>query len=236
MMKDYITWKGINSHTVGITITELPEIILPEERVTFTDIPGLSGSLAQTEGTDVYKDITLAVKCYCSDPTPAAVSAIAAYFRGSGRLELPNRPDGYYEARVVNQIQFTKILRGNTPRSFTVNFRCKPFLRLYSGENEQEVTNGSFLLNPTGVQAKPLITITGSGDITLLVGTRIIQLNSIEDGIVLDSELQEAYYGNELKNTQMTGEFPVLGAGNTAISWTGGNVNSVTVFPRWVAL
>ena len=235
-MKDYIIWKGVNSRTVGITVTELPEIVLPEERVTFTDVPGLSGSLTQTEGTDVYKDITLSVKCYCPSPTPQSVQAIAGYFRGSGRLELLNRPDGYYEARVINQIPFTKILRGNTPRTFTVSFRCKPFLRLYSGETEQEVTSGSFLLNPTGIQAKPLITITGSGDITLLVGTRIIQLTDIEDGITLDSELQEAYYGNELKNTQMTGEFPVLGAGNTAISWTGGNVTSVKVTPRWVAL
>ena len=135
-MKDYIIWKGINSRTIGITVTDLPEIILPEERVTFTDVPGLSGSLAQTEGVDVYKDITLAVKCYCPDPTPAAVAMIAAYFRGAGRLELPNRPDGYYEARIVNQIAFAKILRGNTPRTFTVNFRCKPFLHLYDGENE----------------------------------------------------------------------------------------------------
>ena len=235
-MKDYMTWKGINSRTIGITVTELPEIVLPEERVTFTDVPGLSGSLTQTEGVDVYKDITLAVKCYVQSPTPQSVQTIAGYFRGSGRLELPNRPDGYYEARVINQIPFSKILRGNTPRTFTVNFRCKPFLRLYSGEEEQDITSGSFLLNPTGIQAKPLITITGSGDITLLVGTRIIQLNGIEDGIVLDSELQEAYYGSTLMNTKMTGEFPVLGAGNTAISWTGGSVTSVTVKPRWVAL
>ena len=235
-MKDYITWKGINSRTVGITVTDLPEIILPEERVTFTDVPGLSGSLTQTEGTDVYKDVTLAVKCYCPDPTLAAVGEIAAYFRGSGRLELPSRLDGYYEARVINQIPFAKVLRGNEPRTFTVNFRCKPFLRLYSGETAQEITSGSFLLNPTGIQAKPLITVTGSGDITLLVGMKIIQLTGIEDGITLDSELQEAYYGNELKNTQMTGEFPVLGAGNTAVSWTGVNVMRVSVTPRWVAL
>ena len=161
-------------------MTELPEIILPEERVTFTDVPGLSGSLAQTEGVYVYKDITLTVKFYCPDPTPAAVSAIAAYFRGSGRLELPNRPDGYYEARVVNQIAFAKILRGNAPRMFSVSFRCKPFLHLYNGETEQMITSGSFLLNPTCIQAKPLITITGSGDITLLVGTQIIELKDMK--------------------------------------------------------
>ena len=235
-MKDYIIWKGINSRTVGITVTDLPEIILPEERVTFTDVPGLSGSLSQTEGVDVYKDITLVVKCYCSDPTPAAVIAIGEYFRGSGRLELPNRPEGYYEARVVNQIPFAKILRGNAPRTFTVNFRCKPFLHLYSGEVEQEMQSGDFLLNPTGIQAKPLITITGSGDITLLVGTQIIELEGFEDGIILDSELQEAYWNDTLKNSCMTGEFPVLGEGNTAVSWTGGNVTSVSITPRWVSL
>ena len=235
-MKDYIIWKGINSRTVGITVTELPEIILPEERVTFTDVPGLSGSLAQTEGVDVYKDITLSVKCYCPDSTPAAVAAIAAYFRGAGKLELPNRPDGYYEARVVNQIAFAKILRGNAPRTFSVSFRCKPFLHLYSGEAEQVITSGSFLLNPTGIQAKPLISITGIGDITLLVGTQIIELEGIENGIILDSELQEAYRNDVLKNGCMTGEFPVLGEGNTAISWTGGTVTQVSVIPRWVSL
>ena len=235
-MRDYITWKGINSRTVGITVIELPEIILPEERVTFTDIPGLSGSLTQTEGMDVYKDITLVVKCYCLSPTPQSIQAIAAYFRGGGRLELPSRPDGYYEARVINQIPFAKVLRGNAPRTFTVNFRCKPFLRLYSGETAQEITSGSFLLNPTGIQAKPIITIAGSGDITLLVGMKIIQLTDIEQGITLDSELQEAYYGSTLLNTKMTGEFPVLGVGNTAVSWTGGNVTNVSVTPRWVSL
>ena len=235
-MKDYITWKGISSRTIGITVTELPEIILPEERVTFTDIPGLSGSLAQTEGVDVYKDITLAVKCYCPNPTPAAVMAIAAYFKGSGRLELPSRLDGYYEARVVNQIAFAKILRGNAPRTFTVNFRCKPFLHLYDGEIEQTVNSGDFLHNPTGIQSKPLITITGSGDITLFVGMQIIQLNGIEGGITLDSELQEAYWNGVLKNNDMTGEFPVLDKGNTAISWTGDIVTEVSVIPRWVSL
>ena len=90
--------------------------------------------------------------------------------------------------------------------------------------------------NPTGIQAKPLITITGSGNITLLVGMQIIQLKGITNGIVLDSDLQEAYWENTLKNSSMTGEFPVLGEGRTAISWTGGSVSEVKVTPRWVSL
>jgi phage-related protein len=109
-------------------------------------------------------------------------------------------------------------------------------LHLYEGETEQTINSGDFLHNPTGVQAKPLITITGSGDITLLVGIQIIQLNDIEGGIVLDSELQEAYWNSALKNNCMTGEFPVLSEGNVAISWTGGTVSEVKVTPRWVSL
>ena len=234
-MNDYITFKGVSSATIGITVTELPEIILPEERVTFTDIPGRSGAITQTEGADVYNDITLAVTCFCPDPTPAAVLAIAGYFKGAGHLVLPNRPGGYYEARVINQIEFSKILRGSAPRIFVVNFRCKPLFHLDSGETEVTVESGDFLQNPSGIQARPLITIVGSGDITLLVGTQIIELNDIVNAITIDSELEEAYYNNTLKNGQMTGEFPVLGSGNTAVSWTG-NVSSVSVMPRWVTL
>ena len=163
---------------------------------------------------------------------------MAAYFRGAGKLYLPNRPDGYYEARVINQISFRKILRGRSPRSFTVNFRCKPLFRLYSGETEQTIeTSGASITNPSTVQAKPKITIAGSGDVTLMVGgTQIVELTGIEEGIVLDSEIQEAYWGETLQNSRMSGPFPTLKPGPNAISWSGGTVTSVKITPRWVTL
>ena len=238
-MNDYIIYKGTNSHDIaGLVVTELPEMVIPEERVTFTDVPGLSGSLTQTQGTDVYHDRTLAVECYLRQPTAANIDKVAAYFRSAGKLYLPNRPDGYYEARVINQISFRKILRGRSPRSFTVNFRCKPLFRLYSGETEQTIeTSGASITNPSTVQAKPKITIAGSGDITLMVGgTQIVELTDIEEGIVLDSEIQEAYWGETLQNSKMSGPFPALKPGANAISWSGGTVTSVKITPRWVTL
>ncbi|MBQ6646991.1 MAG: hypothetical protein IJM56_09975, partial [Clostridia bacterium] len=77
-MKDYIGFKGVNSKDVGLIVTEMPEITLPEERVTFTTIPGRSGTLTQREGEDVFNDVTLPVKCYIRRVTEAAVSAISA--------------------------------------------------------------------------------------------------------------------------------------------------------------
>ena len=47
---DNINFKGNDSMAIGLVVTGLPEIVIPEERVTFTNVPGRSGALAQTEG------------------------------------------------------------------------------------------------------------------------------------------------------------------------------------------
>lgn len=77
-----------------------------------------------------------------------------------------------------------------------------------------------------------ILTVTGSGDITLMVGTTIVELTDISGSIVIDSVLQEAYQGNTLMNDHMSGDFPVLKPGANAISWTG-TVTRVVVRPNW---
>lgn len=233
-MNDWFEFKDVSSEAVGLVVTEMPEVIIPEERVTFTAVPGRSGSLSQREGVDVFNDIILPFKCFCADPADSLENGLRAFLRGSGALRYPVRPDGYYQATVINQVELQKILRGHSARDFVVSFRCSPLFRLDEGEEPVSVTSGTFLENPTDVKARPLITITGSGDITLIVGTQIVELTDIEDGISLDCEMQEAYRDGELLNDHMSGDFPLLGTGSTAISWSGGTVTQVVVTPRWV--
>ena len=80
--------------------------------------------------------------------------------------------------------------------------------------------------------SEPILTVTGSGNITLMVGMTIVELEGISGSIVIDSVLQEAYQGNTLMNDHMNGEFPVLKPGANAISWTG-TVTKVAVRPNW---
>ena len=49
-MNDWFEWNGVKCTDYGIYVTELPPPTIPEERVTFTDIPGRSGSLTTLEG------------------------------------------------------------------------------------------------------------------------------------------------------------------------------------------
>lgn len=233
--RDVISFKGALSSAIGIVVTALPDYVIPDERVSFITVPGRNGPLTQREGTDVFNDLTLTVSCYCPEPTPENISNIARYFRGNGRLRLPNRPGGWYEATVMNQIPFKQVLRGSTPRVFDVNFRCNPLFYLDEGETEISLANGDFLVNPTGYTAHPVIEIRGSGDMSITVGTQTVQLTGIDGGIILDGRLQEAYWDGMLENSKMSGPFPVIGEGSIPVTWTGG-VTGVMVTPNWVKI
>ena len=91
------------------------------------------------------------------------------------------------------------------------------------------------LYNPGCVFAEPVITVYGSGDITLMVGTQIVELTGITDSITLDTPAMEAYSGTTSMNSHMRGEFPTLDVDATAISWSG-NVSQVVVQPNWRTL
>jgi phage-related protein len=229
-MQDYFLWNGVDCRQYGIHVSEQPPITIPLERSAQTNVPGRPGSLTQLEGEDVYDDMILSAACFISDP--AQIPAIAAWLKGSGTVTFANRTGGYYKARIANQIPFEKVLRGNPHCSFAVNFRCFPFFYANDAADITVTVSGTVITNPGSVYSEPILTVTGSGDITLMVGTTIVGLTDISEGIVIDSVLQEAYLGNTLMNDHMSGEFPVLRPGMNAISWTG-EVARVVVRPNW---
>ena len=229
-MTDYFIWNGVDCRTKGIHVSELPPITIPLERSKQTNVPGRPGSLTQLEGDDVYDDMILTATCFISDP--AQIPAIAAWLKGKGAVTFANRTGGHYNARIANQIPFEKVLRGNPHCSFAVNFRCYPF---WYQENVSDVTittSGDTITNPGSVYSEPLITVYGSGNITLMVGTTIVELTNVSSSIVLDCALKEAYKGTTLMNDHMSGDFPVLKPGLNAVSWSG-NVTRIVISPRW---
>lgn len=238
-MNDWFEWNGRRCTEFGIHVSEQPSITLPAERATFTNVPGRSGSLTTLEGEDVYDDIVLTATCFISDPS--RISEIAGWLKGGGTITFANRAGGYYQARIINQIPFDKILRGNPHRSFAVNFRCKPFwykhdvtdinVQPSAGSTSGYVT----VTNPGTVPSEPIITLSGTGEITLVVGMTIVELSDITGSITIDSVLQEAYSGVTSMNNCMSGDFPVLPPGQTIISWTGA-VTYLKITPNWRSL
>ncbi len=232
-MNDWFEWNGVRCTEYGIHVSEQPPLTLPAERAAFINVPGRSGSLTTLEGEDVYEDLLLTVNCFIQNAE--RIDEIASYLRGAGKVTFANRQEGFYCGRVVNQIPFEKILRGNPHRSFSVNFRCKPFFYLEDSPTFTLNRSGTFITNSGSVYSEPIITIYGSGDITLMVGMSIVELEGISGSITLDTPLMEAYSDTNSLNRCMSGEFPTLVPGANAISWSG-NVSKVTVQPNWRTL
>lgn len=223
-------WNNVSCTTYGIHVLTQPVLTRPLERLTYTDVPGRNGALVTTEGTDVYDDILLTIECYVADTSQ--ISNINKWLKGSGTLKISTRLGGFYYARVNNQIEFEKVLRIREHRTFSIIFRCKPFWYATGTQDITITTSTTSVTNPGSVYSEPRITVYGSGEITLMVGQYITELTDVDESIVLDSELQEAYKGTDSKNSCVSGDFPLLVPGSNAISWTG-EVTSVVVTPRW---
>ena len=237
-MQDYFIWNGTDCRDYGIHVTEQPPITIPSERSTQTNVPGRPGSLTQLEGEDVYDDLLLTATCFISDPTQ--IPAIATWLKGAGTVTFANRTGGYYKARIANQISFEKVLRGNPHCTFAVNFRCYPFFYADAAADITVTTSGTIITNPGSVYSEPILTVYGSGDITLMVGTTIVELEDISGSIVLaeNAYMRANYLGDYLSSTSAFtvegwlkwdgatrgGEVTVCGMYDSTANSTGGRI------------
>ena len=232
-MNDWFEWNGVKSTDYGIHVSEHPPITIPNERATFTAVPGRAGTLTTVEGDDVYDDMILSATCFIDSPDQIPV--IAAWLRGSGTVTFANRMGGFYYARIVNQISFEKILRGNPHRSFVVNFRCQPFF--YHADNQPILVDrsGTFVPGQGSVHAEPVLEIALSGDAEIMIGGTLFQLSGITGTVIVDSVHQEVHLDYQSCMTAMTGDFPRLLPIGSYINWTGG-VRSIRITPNWRSL
>lgn len=228
MRHEYFEWNGVKSTSYGVYVSEQPPIMVPVERVEYKDVAGRSGSVAITEGERVYKDLTMAVKCWAKKDADLAI--ITRWIRGQGRITFANRPEGYYKGRLSSQAELKRFERSDV-REFTLSFRCEPYLYLKSNEKIQMTTTGQ-VRNLYNEDALPIIQVTATGDFELTVNGEVCKFTGITEGVTINSMIQEAYHGSTNMNGKMTGDFPCLKPGDNAITWTQ-NVTGITITPNW---
>jgi len=247
---DFFYWNNVHSSTYGIRVLNQPSPVLAKERLTSITVPGRSGTLTMLEGANVYEDVTITVTCALDKPHEGnegadmrAIEKICGWLRGEGGITFANRLDGYYKARIANQISFDQILRGNPHRIFQIQFVCKPFFYLASGLPRQEFfTSPTRIENPGNIPSEPLIRINGTGEITLMngFGTMLVDTSGHEY-IILDCEAKLAYRGDRtwpgdplvLMGTRVTGEWLTIPTGASFFSWSGPAGTVLWVTPRW---
>jgi predicted phage tail component-like protein len=230
---NYIIWNNQDSRDIkGLLISELPPITKPNMRVKEMVIDGVDGSIIEELGYESY-DKTIAIGLKIG----ADLDKVMEFFTGNGEIVFSNEPERYYIARIIKSIDYARLLRF---RVATVTFRVQPFKYNRVEVPRQATTDRASMIveNIGNHTAKPIITIKGTGTVELSVnGNQICNYTfpSDENTVIIDSEKQDAYWNNTLKNRNMNGDFPIFEKGNNTVSWIGAVESiGITKYSRWV--
>jgi len=226
------TFKGTDSATYGVYLTEHPTIVAAEKRVEFIEVPGRDGALSIYDGA--FNDVETELMGYMQTTTYR--DDILGWLTGSGDLVLSTDTTRAYKARVTGQVEIERVSRGLDAWLLRIPVRLQPFRYHYPAPvGLVKTTSGQSIINPGTYKSRPRIAIAGSGDIDLWIGTQLVELAGVDAGFVIDSEAMDCYAadGVTLDNGKATlDDYPTLAPGANLISWTGA-VTSVTITPRW---
>lgn len=234
-MRDYIIINGVSSDLVrGLLIQELPPITKPKMRTEIETVDGRDGDIITPLGYEAY-DREIKIGLYAD----YNVDEVISFFASSGTITFSNEPQKYYNFTQLDSIDFEKLLRWKQAK---LKLHVQPYKYSLVEDNfsfavteETELT----LSNIGNVGARPIITIHGSGDISLsLNGSQQFQIALGDNDVIsIDTNLMKAYNGTLLMNRLVTGDYDdfIFPVGKNTLSWSG-TVTQIDVshYSRWI--
>ena len=230
--ENWIIFKGFNTKGIFL-IEELPVVPSAELKRELIEIDGRHGFL--TNSQDVYSpiEIDIELKLY----NKSDIQKVKNIFRGSGNLILSNQEDRYYKATVTSQIKFERVIKQN--HNVIITFTLQPHAyELKDNTITLLDSPGQYTLtNSTNATSQPEITIYGTGTAILIIGNETINVKNINNHIILDYELQEAYRitngSPSNANTDINCDYNEIQIGDTLIKWSGRGITKIEINPRW---
>ena len=232
---NYITLNGKRSLLIkGLLISELPPITKPLVRTKIEEVDGRDGDIVTKLGYAAY-DKKMSIGLFGD----FNIDDIIQYFDSEGEVIFSNEPDKFYRYKILNQIDFERLIRFRTA---TVVFHVQPFkfsavddVLTYDDLSGSTSISGK---NNGNVISRPEITVYGSGSVNFTINNNSLALAISTDGyITLNGETLNAYKGSTLKNRSVTGNMKnvFLPVGSWSISWTG-TVTKIVVKngSRWI--
>lgn len=231
MSEPYIIFNGIDSRELGVVMEQLPDFSRALRNVEMILVPGRDGRLEQDDAThDVY---TTAMKVNCFG---VPLRQVYAWLSGAGWLISSDDPDRAIWASMHMQIKPTRFrVEDKCYDSLSCTVYCQPYRYFYP--EADDVTLGESpgeIDNPGTWNADPVITIRGTGDISVILGQYRMDFEGLEDGIIVDCELQECFSLDRatlMNSFAEMDEYPKLVPGANYIQWTG-SVESISVRRR----
>ncbi|MCJ1989023.1 phage tail domain-containing protein [Lactococcus carnosus] len=218
-----------NTKILGFALKGRPSIPSANKKYETIEIEGRDGSLTRFLS---YEDLkfSLTFNILFQDDIKQKLREIKGLMSQAKTLSFDDSPNFFYKIKQAQVSDTESIIRRHGV--FSVDFVADSFE--YEASSVLEYVNPTKLLirNNTTYFSQPIIKIFGEGNIKLTVNDELIELKNVMDGIILDSEKQEAYLADVNKNSQMVGNFPNFEIGENQIICTG-KVNKVEILPNW---
>lgn len=167
---NYVILNGKKSNTVnGLLIQSLPPISKPLMRTEIEEIDGRDGDIVTPLGYSAY-DKTISIGLHGNYDVNEAIR----FFESEGTVIFSNEPDKFYKYKIIEQIDFERLIRFRTAE---VVFHVQPF-KYSAVDMASELVNQSFSVKPYS-ETKNGLTVTASdGKITVSgTATRATEFN-----------------------------------------------------------
>ncbi|WP_348922080.1 phage tail domain-containing protein [Enterococcus rotai] len=237
-MIGYFEYDNKNSLDFGLTLDPELEFESPEQDVEFVPVKGVDGEIAIDN--ESLKNVNMPFPCTLlrteNETIEEKITNVTNWLKGKKgwhQFIFSGDPKHVYTAMCHSNFSFKR--KSHMKAEADIPFTLKPIKYLSSGLVDRVVTNGQILYNEGTRIGKPVIRITGNGDITLRVGTSVCNLKGIDEGIILDCK---SLIITSLDGLRPQGDkvnklpLPSIPPGQSVISWSG-NVSEVKLTPRW---
>ena len=226
-----ITWNGKTSDSIGVIVEKIPNRYIPTRRFSPQQVAGRNGNILLVDKS--FPNVEQEYEVYLSAENqglPVVARACAEWLMApSGYAELKDSYNTgiYREAYLMGGFDLENIL--NKFGRCSITFSCKPQKYLLTGTDSVNLTGGGTITNPTPFDARPIITVSGSGEI--VVNGRSILIQDTVSNFIINCETMEA-----TDNTLIYClDFPVLSGGANTVTCDN-TITALAMVPRWWTL
>lgn len=229
--KDFFALDGISCSDIGLWCDTPPIQVLAEERGKNYQV-GADEDIYKSD--DSYGDIQFRFTAYAFFADDFDQSNVYAFLHGKSKLTMSRNSGYYWKIRSIS-CNPSQSVDGQRIR-YQITVKCAPF-RYVDNEEEITLTSAGNIQNAGTRYCKPVYTLhlndsTGTG--TLDVNGQTVSINlpqyaTLTKTLVIDSEKQLAYDGDNVIQTKHTsGIYPWMSVGENYVSF-GGIIDSVTI-------
>lgn len=229
------TFNGTDSSKFGLRVTSDYVINSTGQDIDTVAVAGRDGDLLLPNNR--LKSVTIELPCtIMSNRKLTDVEGdISNWLNIAGYkdLTLSWDSDFIYRSAFIETFEIASLMRQFG--KVKLNFLTYPVKFYKQGRTTQALTNGVAINGLGNVNAKPIITLVGSGDCTLTINGRKTKLRAVQNTITLDMQARHVFSGNlpawdkVVRAPQY--QMPFLDAGRNLISWDGDF--TVKMAPYW---